>query len=80
MSDFVWNQKIKAHKHDPERGPVIDQFTIKDILNEPNRFQVEAIIQSLTRTVSELVRLEEERFNRIAGLMRSTEVSDEHRA
>jgi hypothetical protein len=62
---FAWDKKIKARKLDADRGQIIGEFSIREILAEPNRYQIEAIIQAMGITGSELIRIEEERQEHI---------------
>lgn len=66
--EFAWNKKIRAYKMDAERGRIVDEFVIKDILIEPNRYQIEAIIQAACLTMRQLVELEEQRAERLGML------------
>ena len=78
MSGYGWNEPVKTIMLHPEHGKIRTELPAIDILREPNRHQFESIIKAMSVCVFELIRLEQERSERMMGLIqRGTGENDE---
>ena len=69
--NFVWNtKKVKSIISSPEGRKQVE-MTPKEIVDAPNRHQMETILSALCSCVSELVKIQEEQTSRIHQMMMS---------
>jgi hypothetical protein len=62
---FAWRNPLKARFYHQERGKMIAEVTPYAIIKEPNRYEMEAILQSLCRSVANLIEIQEEQAQRV---------------
>lgn len=80
MAGKPWDEKIRAYKLDPEKGRVVDSFTIREIIKEPNRYQMEAIIQACCKVMQGLIDLDDQRDAALNTTLQSLRGSHEPRS
>lgn len=69
VKSTIWNAEIASKEIRP--------FSAKEILNAPQFHQFEGIISALTKAVSELISLEEERDQRMMNMINSRQAPKE---
>ena len=71
MREHGWNKPVKTIMLHPEQGKIRTELPAIDILREPNRHQFESIIKAMSVCIFELVQLEQDRSERMMGLMQN---------
>lgn len=73
MRNYGWNTPVKTIMLHPEHGKIRTEMPAIDILREPNRHQFESIVKAMSVCIFELVQLEQDRSERMMGLLTTPE-------